>query len=152
MKGWGTKLSDTEVTRSTPPYADGVLIYSWPSSMVMRLFYSNSRGLRERIESRGRSREDGVDPGWREKMKINCKDDEEGSAQKTEWRTWGRFHWRIPHMRMWFFHSNERDSLSKNRCRAQRNSGDNGDDGDDWRNDDTVDSERREEAVNWRRN
>jgi hypothetical protein len=58
---------------------------------------------------------------------------------------------------MWFFHSNEsdlsieRDTGSTARLRRRLETNQNHD-GDDWQNDDTMNSERREEAVNWRRN
>jgi predicted DNA-binding protein (UPF0278 family) len=59
---------------------------------LTRFFYANVRGLRERIESRRRFAEDGIDSRRRKKNKLatklkekaNEQADEEDSEQKTE--------------------------------------------------------------------
>jgi hypothetical protein len=58
------------------------------SPMLMTFFYVNARGLQERTESRGRSREDGVDPERRKKTEVTMaeglKKPTKNLKQKTE--------------------------------------------------------------------
>jgi hypothetical protein len=81
----GTKLSDAEVTLMTPPYAHGVLIFGWGSSMLMRFCHVHEVLLYEReeiekaycvkkIETRRlRMMQNGVHPERRKKTELAMK-------------------------------------------------------------------------------